>query len=53
MIDVVHSRFNRLVLECKGNAGPLATRALKQIAAKISEKRHEAHADVISVCSKP
>ena len=41
VIDVEHSTFNLLVFACTVCAGPTATRALKQIAAKISEKRKE------------
>ena len=46
VISVEHSTFNPLIFACTGGAGPTATRALKQVAAKIREKRSEPYADV-------
>ena len=43
-----HSSFNALVFACSGGAGPSASRAMKQLATKISEKRGEPYADTIS-----
>ena len=49
VIDVEPITFNPLVLACTGSASSTATRALKQINAKIREKCKEPNADVISV----
>ena len=43
-----HSSFNALVFACSGGAGPSASRVMKQLATKISEKRGEPYADTIS-----
>lgn len=48
VIDVEHSSFNPLVFACTGGAGPSATKVMKQLASKISDKKGEPYADVIS-----
>ena len=46
--ETEHSSFNALVFACSGGAGPSASRVMKQLATKISEKRGEPYADTIS-----
>ena len=46
--ETEHRRFNALVFACSGGAGPSASRVMKQLATKISEKRGEPYADTIS-----
>ena len=46
--EAKHSSFNAFVFACSGGAGPSASRVMKQLAAKISEKRGEPYADTIS-----
>ena len=46
--ETEHSSFNALVFACSGGAGPSASRVMKQLATKISEKRGELYADTIS-----
>ena len=43
-----NSSFNALVFACSGGPGPSASRVMKQLATKISEKRGEPYADTIS-----
>ena len=43
-----HSSFKAPVFSCSGGAGPSASRVMKQLATKISEKRGEPYADTIS-----
>ena len=43
-----HKSFNALVFACSGGAGTSASRVMKQLATKISEKRREPYADTIS-----
>ena len=43
-----NSSFNALVFACSGGTGPSASRAMNQLATKISEKREEPYADTIS-----
>ena len=46
--ETEHSSFNALVFTCSGGAGPSASRVMKQLATKISEKRGEPYGDTIS-----
>ena len=43
--ETEHSSFNALIFACLGGAGPPASRVMKQLATKISEKRGEPYAD--------
>ena len=43
--ETEHSSFNALVFACSDGAGPSASRVMKQLATKISEKRGEPYAD--------
>ena len=46
--ETEHSSFNALVFACSGGAGPSASRVMKQLATKFSEKRGEPYGDTIS-----
>ena len=46
--ETEHSSLNALAFACLGGAGPSASRVMKQLATKISEKRGEPYADTIS-----
>ena len=46
--ETEHSSFNALVFASSGGAGPSASRVMKQLATKISEKCGEPYADIIS-----
>ena len=46
--ETEHSSFNALVFACSGGTGPSASRVMKQLSTKISEKRGEPYADTIS-----
>ena len=46
--ETEHSSFNALVFACSGGAGASASRIMKQLATKISEKRGEPYADIMS-----
>ena len=46
--ETEHSSFNALIFACSGGAGPSASRVMKQLATKISEKLGESYADTIS-----
>ena len=43
--ETEHSSFNALVFACSGGAGPSASRVMKQLTTKISEKRGEPYTD--------
>ena len=43
--ETEHSSFNALVFACSGGGGPSASRVMRQLATKISEKRGEPYAD--------
>jgi len=46
--EVENSTFNPLIFSCTGGSGPSATKVMKQLASKISEKKQEPYADVIN-----
>ena len=46
--ETEHSTFKAMVCACSGGAGPSASRVMKQLATKTSEKRGEPYADTIS-----
>ena len=46
--ETEHSSFKALVFACSGGAAPSASRVMKQLVTKISEKRGEPYADTIS-----
>ena len=46
--EVENSTFNPLVFATTGGAGPSATRVMKRLAEKISEKKKETYMDTIS-----
>ena len=46
--EIEHSTFNALVFACSGDAGTSASRVMKQLETKISEKSGDPYADTIS-----
>ena len=48
ILHVEKSEFVPLVVSCMGNAGPSATRTIKQLVSKIAEKKYESYFDAIT-----
>ena len=48
ILDVEKATFTPLVFACTGGAGPSATKAIQQLASKLSEKRDDSYANVIA-----
>ena len=46
--EVEHATFNPLVVSCTGGAGPSASKVIKRIAGKLSDKKEDSYSDIIT-----
>ena len=46
--EVEKASFNPLVFSCTGGAGPSASKVIKRIAGKLSEKKEDSYSDIIT-----
>ena len=48
IIELEKATFNPLVFSCTGGAGPAASKVMKRIAGKLSDKKEDPYADIIT-----
>ena len=48
IVDVEKGSFNPLVFSCTGGAGPSATKVMKRIAGKMSDRKDDSYSDIIT-----